>query len=96
MTGTRHDPAAGLTRNSELSAIENGRYVAGRQDRRRTGAAMAGKRSHALVALLMTVVTAATVAGSQLVADAGAQPPPPKPGKPPGKASSFNFDQYPP
>jgi hypothetical protein len=57
---------------------------------------MAGKRSHALVALLMTVVAAATVAGSQLVADAGALPPPPKPGKPPGKASSLNFDQYPP
>ena len=54
------------------------------------------KRSPALVAILMMVVTGAMVVGSELAADAGGKPSAPKPGKPPGKASSLNFDQFPP
>ena len=55
-----------------------------------------GRGRPALVAILMTVVTGVVVVGSQLAADAGGKPPEPKPGKPPGKVSALNFDQFPP
>jgi hypothetical protein len=57
---------------------------------------MSRKIVHALVAILVAIGAGAMVFGSQLAANAATKPAPPKPGMPPGKPSSLNFDQYPP
>src|SRR4051812_27374031 len=57
---------------------------------------MSKRTSNAFMAALVLVVSSAMVFGPQLAAGAKEKPAPPKPGKPPGKASALAFDQYPP
>src|SRR3954447_22402106 len=57
---------------------------------------MSRKTASAFATALVLLTAAAVAFVPQLEASAATKPAPPKPGKPPGKASALAFDNYPP